>query len=232
MGKAFFPSAAPQVIDLIKNIVQGPLLASKGNYTVLNLFFLTLGCLSLFGTVSKGLRIIGESKARGIVKKLEELGLIGISILLAFLTVVIPFALNFFKHLLSNLSEMVNIFPSFTKFLSEIDIVSTLAKTQYLSNIFLWLYVAFLFGWFFKFRLKKREFLYISFIFVLLLNFAKGLYIFYIRTVRDGMVQNYGDYYTYILGMVWIYLVMSFLFYTAALCQIKIKKKGSSYGTY
>jgi uncharacterized BrkB/YihY/UPF0761 family membrane protein len=123
---------------------------------------------------------------------------------------------------ISIISKIELVFPELLGIFSKL---KYLKSGQYLFPIILWLYIALLLSWNFRSKLRKRDFLMISLIFLIILNLAKWLFIIYIKATSHGMVSNYGSLYTYILAMLWIYLVMIAFYYSACLCQAKIQMK-------
>ena len=49
-----------------------------------------------------------------------------------------------------------------------------------------------------------------------------GKYIFwvYIYYVRTGLMQSYGDLYTSVAGVIWLFYLMCFFFYGACICHV------------
>ena len=64
-----------------------------------------------------------------------------------------------------------------------------------------------------------REAMLGAFTFVFFLIMGKSLFWIYFTNVRGALIQSYGDYYTIIVGLVWVFIVMCFFFYGACLCH-------------
>ncbi|MFZ8932457.1 MAG: YihY/virulence factor BrkB family protein [Bacteriovoracaceae bacterium] len=224
--KTFLPETSPELLSTFQQIIQKALLRKSGQDVYISIVFLSLGSLSLFGSLSKGLELIKEKKNKATLKKIEDLFFVGISVVFAIACLTLPAVLDALYGLMNNITVLSKIESTFPELLKVFSVFKYLKSGQYLFPIILWLYITFLLSWYFRFKLRKRDFLLISLFFLLTLNMAKWLFIIYIKTVSQGMVSNYGGLYTYILAMLWIYLVMIAFYFSACLCQAKIQMKG------
>ena len=88
-------------------------------------------------------------------------------------------------------------------------------------------YLVFLFKWFFGRRISVKTAFLGAFTFVGFLIIGRSIYWLYLDYVKVNMMENYGSYHTYLIGIIWIYLIMCFFFFAAAVCQVI--RRGTKY---
>jgi membrane protein len=86
-------------------------------------------------------------------------------------------------------------------------------RSTFTQALLFWVYFALVYRWFFNWRLKKREAFLASGTFVTLLLLGKTIFGFYFNYLRVRLVASYGDFYTLLVGAMWIYLLMAFFFF-------------------
>ncbi len=222
MLKTFLPETSPELLGTFQKIIHQALFKKGGEGFGLSILFTILGSLSLFGSLSKGLELIGGNTKKAAFKKLEDFFFVGVSVIFAILCLTLPSLFGAIESLMGNMAVITQLHQIFPEMKSMFSSLGFLTTSKYLFPLILWVYIAILFSWYFKFKLRIRDFLLVSFIFLLILNIAKGLFLIYIKMVSGGMLSNYGSLYTYILAMLWIYLVMIAFYFSACLCQAKI----------
>lgn len=227
LGGKLFPDAAPQVLNLIKEIISGPL-KGEAKFTILNFVFLSFASLGFFNAVLKGVYLINGGKDRSLFRKFEGLILVGFSILVVSISLSAPTFLTLMESTLKNnfllntLKETIPQLKGILNYFSHLNLgINFLIKSNVIHFLLFFVYFTFLYGWLFDWKLRKREFFLGSFTFVSALLIAKKLFYIYIKYFRENLVNNYGDYYTYILGMMWIFLMMCFFFYGACFLQAR-----------
>jgi membrane protein len=87
------------------------------------------------------------------------------------------------------------------------------------------IYFTVLYRWLFSGKIILKEAFVASVAFSVSVFLGKYIFWVYIYYVRDGMIKNYGDFYTSILGLIWLFYLMCFFFYGACVCQIYNKKR-------
>lgn len=229
-GKVF-PDAAPQVLNLIKEIISGPL-KGEARFTIVNFVFLSFASLGFFNAVLKGVYLINGGKESSLFRKFEGLILVGFSILVVSISLTAPAFLNLVEStiknnfLLETLKETIPQMRGFLGYFSQLNLgTGFLVRTNVIHFLLFLIYFTFLYGWLFSWKLRKADFFLGSFTFVSAFLIGKNLFYIYIKYFRENLVSNYGDYYTYILGMMWIFLMMCFFFYGA--CFLQARKESS-----
>lgn len=217
VGQNLFPDIAPEILELIHNIVKRPALG-LGNLTSFNTLILLLSSLSFFNAIWNGLFYITDDHSfLGQRKHLKGLFVIAISLLVLLVLFVIPQLVITIVSLLDGHSIPL---------LKEIERggLYIFRSNLFYATIFL-AYFTFLYRWFFSWKIGLKESLIGATTFVVSLLAGKYLFSLYSFFVKDSFQFNYGSYYTLVIGVIWIYVVMCFFFYGACLCQVQSKKK-------
>ena len=224
---AAFPSVLPGMIEKLQNIVSGPLFGSA-KFTVINFVILAWSSLSFFNSIWNGLYIMTDDhKHVSIWKHLKGIVVIGITIGLVVFVIGVPplvMAIINFIRTSETIETLSKVIPGLS-FLKSYILSFTIGKNFLLKSIifsfFIFLgYFTVLYRWFFAWKLSWKESVTSSAVFVLLLYLGKNLFWVYLMYVRENLIKNYGDYYTFILGIIWIFLVMNFFFLGASLCHV------------
>jgi membrane protein len=226
MGEKFFPDVAPEILIKIKEIVQGPLFGET-KFTLINFGLLVVTSLSFFNSIWNGLYLItGDKSYLSLFKHLKGLLVIGASIAFTGIALFIPAIFHFIVNILQNnilVEKLVIEFPVIKPIVSSLNYLDIgmgyLVKFNLLHGTLFLAYFTFLYRWFFSFKISFKESFKGSLFFVTTLILGKNLFWIYMAYVRDGLINNYGDYYTVIVGIMWIYFVMCFFFMGACLCH-------------
>jgi membrane protein len=224
LAGGLFPEAAPEILDQFKNLLSGPLLGG-GKFTLINTFILLITGTSLFNSIWNGLYLMTEDRSHtSRWKYLQGIGIIALSIITLIFLIALPpvlmglltflktgFAAEFFADKLSTSN-------SFLIWLNQLNINSfNFLRSNSFIGLLILGYFTFLYRWFFRFKITWRESFFSAFTFVFFLLLAKNLFWIYLSNARSSLVSNYGDYYTFILGCTWIFLVMCLFFFGACL---------------
>ena len=226
-GTNFIPEAAVTFFDRLQAFLEGPLL-NNSKFTLMNLLFLSYSGISFINTIHNGLFLISNDKSHiSWTRYFRGMVLIGSSILflvvLLSLDPLIVFALGILKD-----NFLTNLLISVFKFLRPVvDFLTTiensrgfLLKSSAFYFLGLGLYFAFVYRWFFNWKISLKRTLMASSFFVFLLLIGKNLFWVYMAYGRESLVQSYGDFYTVIIVFLWLYLLMSFFYFGACLCVI------------
>lgn len=224
LAGGLFPEAAPEILAQFKNLLSGPLL-SGGKFTLLNAFILLITGTSLFNSIWNGLYLMTEDKSHtSRWKYIQGIGIIALSVCtLIFVIALPPVLMGLLSFLKTNFASefLLNQVPSSNSFLIWLNQINIESFNFLRSNIFIGLlilsYFTFLYRWFFRFKISWRESFFSAFTFVFFLLLAKNLFWIYLSNARSTLVSNYGDYYTFILGCTWVFLVMCLFFFGACL---------------
>tara|TARA_R110002072_G_scaffold1989_1_gene16233 strand:- start:6195 stop:7133 length:939 start_codon:yes stop_codon:yes gene_type:complete len=229
-GEEVFPDIGPEIIIKVKNLLAGPLFG-KAQFTVINFFILLVSSLSFFNAIWSGLFLISGDKSLLSPKKhFKGIVVIGFTILILVVALSIQPLFIFVWTVLQNnfVVDYLSQFDSMLGLISYFKSIDIKNSFNWASNYFFFisflLYFTFVFRWFFNWSIRLRESLIGAGTFVFLLLAGKNLFWIYFLYVREGLIQNYGDYYTFIIGILWIYVVMCFFFFSACLCFVFKKK--------
>jgi len=94
-----------------------------------------------------------------------------------------------------------------------------LFKSSLFSSVIFIFYFIFLYRWFFNGKITFLESLWGASTFIICLSISRSLFWVYLKYLKQGLMQNYGNYYTLIIGLVWVYVVLALFFFGACLCH-------------
>ncbi len=227
LGNEVFPNLGPQVLLKAQEIIQGTFLADR-QLTFINFFILIISSLSFFNTIWTGIFMISDDRSfLKWWKHLKGLGVIGLTVIMLIVAFAFhPLLMMVVKALQYNvvvdiLYQEVESLKGIIEFARSVDInKSGIFKENIFHLVIFITYFTFIYRWFFNWKLSFKASLLSSSTFVGLLLIGKNLFWIYIFYVRDTMMSSYGDYYTFIVAIIWIYLVMCFFFYGISLCVV------------
>ena len=227
LGNELFPNIGPEILLKAQEIIQGTFLANR-QLTYINFIILTISSLSFFNTIWTGIFMISDDKSfLKWWKHLKGLGVIGITVVVLIIAFAFqPLLMLIIKSLQYNvvvdiLYQEVESLKGIIEYARSIDLQKSAIFKENIFHFFIFLtYFTFIYRWFFNWKISLKEALLGSVTFVGLLLIGKNLFWIYIFYVRDTMMSSYGDYYTFIVAIIWIYLVMSFFFFGISLCVV------------
>ncbi|ATH08767.1 hypothetical protein BIY24_12660 [Halobacteriovorax marinus] len=230
--ESFFPDVAPEILTQVQGIVKGPLFAG-GEFTVINFAILLISSLSFFNSIWNGLFLITEDRSYlRFTKHLKGIFVIGVTIMCLTLFFFLPSLFFYSGQLFTNNTVVDYLATNFPSLLSVSDYFSGfnygfsyILKSNIFHAIIFTFFFAFLYRWFFSWRLSLKEAFISSLIFSCLVIVGKNLFWIYFIYVRDNLIKNYGDYYTLIVGVIWIYFTMSFFYFGACVCTTLLKDR-------
>lgn len=232
LASKFLPDVAPEILLRIQNIVKGPLFA-KGQFTILNFLILMASSLSFFNSIWNGLFLITEDKNYlNHSKHLKGLLVIGVTIVMLTILFFLPTLVFYIGKMMSHNTFVSYIELNFPNLYSKLffitgggfDLGFILSSNLFHFIIFA-SFFTFLYRWFFSWKLSFKQAFVGSFTFSCLIIAGKNLFWIYFMYVRETLLRNYGDYYTVIVAIIWLYLTMSFFYYGACVCTTLMKKK-------
>lgn len=223
----FFPNVAPEVLEKVRAMVAGPLFGDA-KFTVINLGLLTLSSLSFFNSIWSGLYLITNDKSfLSFWRNLKGIIVIGVTIILIALSMTLPGIFLFLVNSAQNnfvvqfVWENVPLLRPAVEHFQQYDLSQGfLVKTNILHGIIFVGYFTFLYRWFFSWRVPLFNSFIAALTFVFSLVAGKSFFFVYFNYVRDNLIRNYGDFYTAIVGLMWLYFVMCFFFFGACLCHV------------
>jgi uncharacterized BrkB/YihY/UPF0761 family membrane protein len=229
-GANFIPEAGKIFFDRLQAFLDGPLL-NNSKFTMVNILFLSFSGISFINTIHNGLFLISNDRTHiSWTRYLRGMVLIGSSILfliiLLSLDPLIVFALGILKNnFLTNL--LLSLFEGLKPLVDILTQIENsrgfLLKSSAFYFLGLGLYFAFVYRWFFNWKISLKRTLMASSVFVFLLLIGKNLFWVYMAYGRQSLMKSYGDFYTVIIVFLWLYLLMSFFYFGACLCVIDPK---------
>ncbi len=227
LGDGVFPNLGPEVLIKARDIVKSTFMAKK-EFTVINFTILTISSLSFFNTIWSGIYLISDDRSfLKWWKHLKGLAVIALTVVVLVIAFAFhPVLLLLIKSLKYNMAvdiiyTEVDALRSFIDYLRSIDIEKSILFRENLFHFFIFItYFTFIYRWFFNWKISLRDSLLSSTTFVALLLLGKNLFWIYFFYVRETLMSSYGDYYTFIVAIIWIYLVMCLFFFGVALCVV------------
>ncbi len=227
LSDSLLPVLAPDLLTAAKSVIEGPLFAGT-KFTIINSGVLLISALSFFNSIWSALFIISEDTSHLSWKKhIKGLTIIGMTIII----LLISFSLHPLMTFLTNLAKnnfLVNaIYMGFDSLVPTIDFLRSLkwksnaffSSSTFYFFVFLF-YFTILYRWFFSQKIRFTDALLASGTFVSLVLLVKNLFWIYFFSIREGLISSYGDYYTIIVILIWIYIVMVLFLFGACLSVV------------
>ncbi len=239
-----FPSEMPGVSSDLQKFLDGPLKGAK-EYTIFNFAFLCFAGLSFLASLWSGLFFMSEDRSfLKASKHIKGLVLLFVGLVLLGLLFVLPGVLHTVAKALQNnrlalfLYENLEGMRPFLEWIrSDVPEFSFLTTSPFFYGPILIFYFAFCYRTFFNFKVYWRESLLASSVFILSMIAGKSAFWMYFFLVRDRLVSNYGNFYSLLVAIVWLYILMCFFFFGASMCcvftgihqkEFKVKDNGKS----
>ncbi len=221
----FFPDLAPHMALALKDVVKNALFAQQ-KFTVLNLFILGWSGMAYFNSLWRGLYVITDDQSMmSFWNYVRGMMLIATSVLFMSLVLVVPPAVQIVIEFLTT-NPLVNAlreaFPMVHQLLAPITKYrfssEAMIKSQLGALSLFFIYFIFLFRGLFNYKVTYKSAALGSLAFMIGLTISRSIFWIYMRYVREGLIRNYGDYYTLILGLVWVYFVMGLFYFGLCAC--------------
>lgn len=230
-----FPSVAPETIEVIKKVVRGPLLNESG-LTILNAILLLISSFSFFNSIWVGLVKISQPSKKGKLHRfLGGLFIFVVAAIVITTAVLLKFGSYMAQAVLDSTFFQDNVkrflpivYETLQSFVNVVNPESGIIK--YLGSeafvfVCLILFFSFAYRWFFVEKTSWADAIIGSITFVSMLTVSKELFWYYLHYLGNTLESNYGSYYSFIIGALWIYLLMCMFFYGACLCNtLKIRR--------
>lgn len=227
LGGRFFPEVAPQFLVTLQNMIKGPLFAGT-QFTVLNFFVLMVSTITFLNSIWMGIYFITEDKSiLSIWRILKGFVIIGITLLMVMLLFLLPPVIIFVvKFIQTNVItqffyENFDFLRPVLTFIKKIN----LRRSYWLNSSFLHItimiaYFTVLYRWLFSWKIQLKEAFIAALAFSTSLFIGKSLFWVYMYYVRGSLMRNYGDLYTTVVGVIWLFYLMCFFFYGACVCHV------------
>jgi len=227
IGSKFFPEVAPELLIRLQLLIKGPLFAGT-NFTLLNFFFLAVSTITFLNSIWMGIFFITDDKSiLSPWRILKGFVIIGMTLIMLSLMFILPPAIIYIiKFMQTNV--LTHFFYENFEFLRPVInfvLKINLKKSYWLnSNILhisiLIVYFTVLYRWLFSWKIHLHEAFVAAISFSLSVFLGKSIFWIYIYYVRTSLMRNYGDLYTSVMGVVWLFYLMCFFFYGACVCHI------------
>ncbi len=227
LGGRFFPEVAPQFLLTLQNMIKGPLFAGT-QFTVLNFFVLAVSTITFLNSIWMGIYFITEDKSiLSIWRILKGFVIIGITLVMVMLIFMLPPAIIYVvKFIQTNIItqffyENFDFLRPLLTFIKSIN----LRRSYWLNSSFLHItimiaYFTVLYRWLFSWKIQLKEAFIAAMAFSMSVFIGKSIFWIYIYYVRGSLMRNYGDLYTSVIGVIWLFYLMCFFFYGACVCHV------------
>jgi membrane protein len=228
-----FPNLSPLIYKNIELLLQGRE-AGQGKFDILNIAFLIFFSVSFFNATLNGIEVITQNFSnKNILNRFKALLGIGFTILF-FLLISVMAPLTHYLYwatqenmFVLKLIELLPVLSGLFEWVNSLgQIVVWFLNSTFAMGLLCILYFANLYRWLFSFKRTLRECFFGAFVFGIAFIVGKSMFWLYFKFAKDNMVSNYGDFYTLIMALMWIYFVMCSFFYGA--CVIYAKKDKTS----
>jgi membrane protein len=225
--KQFLPDVSPEIFERVQEMVQGPLFGGRGA-TLVNLGLLLITSLSFFNSIWNGLYLITNDKTYlSFWKNVKGVVIIGITIGLMLASLLIPQAFVLFAKTLQNnfvVDFVWEFFPPLQPAIAWFQ-GHDVARWKFFTSLpfyamVLVVYFTLLYRWFFSWKLPYFNSMIAAVTFMACFFVGKNFFWIYFIHVRDNLISNYGDFYTVIVGLMWVYVVMTFFYFGACLSHV------------
>ncbi len=232
IGAKFFPEVAPELLLKLQQLIKGPLFAGT-KFTILNFFLLGISAITFLNSIWSGIYLITEDKQNiSWSRVLKGFIIIGITISMVLLIFILPPVIIFFIKLLKDnflmdfLYQTFDFLRPFLKWIKSFDSRKAYwLRSNFLHTTIVFVYFTLLYQWLFNWKLKTKEAIVAAGAFAFSVYVGKDLFWIYIYSVKCVLMSSYGELYSSILGLVWIFFLMCFFFYGACVCHVFLKKR-------
>lgn len=227
LGGRFFPEVAPQFLLTIQNLIKGPLFAGT-QFTLLNFFVLAVSTITFLNSIWMGIYFITEDKSiLSIWRILKGFVIIGITLLMVLILFMMPpLIIYVVKFIQTNVITQF-FYENFDLLRPVLTFIKTinLRRSYWLNSSFLQIsllliYFTILYRWLFSWKIQLKEAFIAALAFSTSVFIGKSLFWIYIYYVRGSLMRNYGDLYTSVVGVIWLFYLMCFFFYGACVCHV------------
>jgi membrane protein len=223
----FFPEVAPQLLNTLQGMIKGPLFAGT-QFTILNFFILAISAINFLNSIWMGIYFITEDRnILSLWRILKGFVIIGITLIMVSLLFLLPPLIIYcVKVIQTNIItqffyENFDFLRPTITFIKEINLrKSYWLRSNVLHITLLIMYFTVLYRWLFSWKIQLKEAFVASLAFSVSVFIGKSVFWIYIYYVRGGLMRNYGDLYTSVVGVIWLFYLMCFFFYGACVCHV------------
>ncbi len=227
IGSQFFPDVAPQLLLKLQSLIKGPLFAGT-NFTILNFLFLAVSAITFLNSIWMGIFFITEDKSiLSLWRILKGFVIIGMTLIMLGVIFILPpviiYVVRFAQtnYLTHFIYDNIDLLRPVLDFVLKINLKKSywLRSTSIHISVLI-IYFTFLYRWLFSWKIHMKEAFVAALAFSASVFVGKSLFWVYIYYVRIGLMRNYGDLYTSVVGVIWIFYLMCFFFYGACVCHV------------
>ncbi len=227
-----WPSSGPENILQIKNILSGLLTGSVG-FTWIHFLVLGWSSLMFLNSIWNGMyQLTDDDIYRSLKRHLKGIVIILITIVLLNAAIGLPMFFALMDRFFSNntvILYFLEFFPDISQSAGAIlnnIFTKVFVNTNILNGLIFTFYFAFLYRWFFSWKISFKVSVIGSLVFVSSFFIGKSLFLIYFLNLKKNYILNYGEFYSFIIGMLWVFLVISFFYYGACICyEFGVEKK-------
>lgn len=220
----------------LKKVIEGPIF-SESKFNIVNVFILIASSLTFTNVIWNGLFLItGDKSYVSRWKYVKGLVIILVTIVIMLFTLIMPtmiFMLVDFAKNNTITDFLYNYFDNLRPLIDSLKVMTFdfqyMLVTNLLPAIIFILFFTFLYRWFFNWRISSGQALLGTMTFVISLLVGKSLFLIYFIYMRQNLLLKYGDFYTFVVALIWIFQVMVFFFYGACLCHV-LKERPLKFG--
>ena len=232
IGSQFFPDIAPELLMHLQALIKGPLFAGS-SFTLLNFIFLAVSTITFLNSIWMGIYFISDDKSiLSLWRILKGFVIIGMTLLMLGLFFILPpIIISVVKFFQSNVltqffyDNFEALRPSIAYMLKINIKKSYWLRSSLLQIVVLIVYFTELYRWLYSWKLKWHEAFVAAMAFACSVFIGKSIFWIYVYYVRASLMRNYGDLYTSVMGIIWIFYLMCFFFYGACVCHIYLDKR-------
>ncbi len=228
-----FPSLGETITENLAKVMEFRLVG-KSTSKIFNICILCLSSFSLFQAFFKGIfNITRDEHFKLAWYNLESL--MGVALVILFLIGIFVFPT--FLAFLVNIAEgeiitsadldilpFIDSIRSFTSWVNLSGSVNLLVKANIIHGIFSLLFLMYIYKWMFRKKIKNVDAFCGSITFVFIFIAGKWLYFYYLLYAKANLARNYGDFYTLIVAMLWIYFLTNSFFLGACISYSSLRK--------
>jgi membrane protein len=235
LGSRFFPSTAPELLLSIQKIIKGPLFAGK-QLTMINVVILLISSITFLNSIWMGIYFITEDKTiLSPWRILKGFVIIAFTFLMVMAIFIMPPVIIYVVKMIQTNLVTQFFYDTFEILRPSIIYIKkiNLKKSYWLNSSILHvsiliIYFTILYRWLFSWKIKFKEAFVAALAFSVSVFLGKSLFWIYIYSVRGSMIRNYGDLYTSVIGLVWLFYLMCFFFYGACVCHVYLQRRTQS----
>lgn len=237
LAARFFPTTAPQLLLTIQGMIKGPLFADS-KFTILNFIVLAVTSITFLNSIWMGIYFITEDKSiLSLWRILKGFVIIGITLVMVAALFLLPPAIIYIVKFFQTNALTQFIYETFDFLRPMIIYIKkiNLRKSYWLNSSVLHItiliaYFTVLYRWLFSWKIQLKEAFVAALAFSVSIFVGKSLFWIYFYYVRANLMRNYGDLYTSVVGVIWMFYLMCFFFYGACVCHVyRERKKGINY---